>query len=142
MFGSNLTNNQLLAQYLANLMKKHEIDNTNYVSVAQITGRSVTDLDVFLSKKAYNILSNELIIQEPLNPEKDTLISGLAEISKTPRLFIDTNYGEIEFFERENTGFPSEYFSLNNLKKNRMLDNDESAFNYIMQMLKKIHKDN
>jgi len=111
-------NNKLFAEYLANFMKEHDIANTQYAiiagyCVARITGRIVTDLDVIISKDAYNKLSDAIDSSES------------AAISKTPKLSLETQYGEIEFFERENTGFPSNTFSLKNLHKNKMLDYDE-----------------
>lgn len=133
-YGSGLTNNQSLAKYLFDLMKKYSINNTEYAvvagyAVAQITGRRVTDLDVFVSKKAYGkLLENAATIA---SKEKNILMISEAEISKTPRLFILSDYGEIEFFEREDTGFPSVTFSLNNLKKNKMLKYDEFGNPYL-----------
>ena len=113
-------NNKKLAKYLSDFMKKHKIDNSQYAiiagyCVAKITDRQVTDLDVISSKKAYLILTDSIGQESPLS-------IGSAEISKTPRLFMDSPYGQIEFFEREDKGFPSVEFSLKNLQKNKMLD--------------------
>ena len=110
-------NNKLFAQHLANFMKENNISNKDYAiiagyCVAQLTKRSVTDLDVIVSKDAYEKLS-------------EVLLHGSAEITKTNKLFLETPYGEIEFFERENTGFPSKQFSLTNLQKNNMLNYDD-----------------
>jgi len=110
-------NNKLFAQFLANFMKEQNIDNSQYAliagyCVAQIVERNVTDLDVIVTEEAYKKLS--LVLSK-----------GTTEISKTSKLKLDTEYGEIEFFEREKHGFPSDEFSLDNLHKNNMLVNDE-----------------
>lgn len=112
------TNNELFAEYLSSFMMLHGILQKEYALIAgfcsaQITGLPCTDLDVILSKQAYAILS-----------QSDETIKSVAEITKTPKLYIITPYGEIEFFEREHTGFPSATFSLTNLQNEHMLEYD------------------
>ena len=113
--------NEQFAEYLSNFMKDNQIPNTDYAviagyCVARITGRSVTDLDVIVSDRAFEKL---------LNSNDPTLVRDTSKISKTPKLLKSTPHGEIEFFGREHTGFPSNEYSLTNLKKNNMLDLDE-----------------
>ncbi len=132
--GANLTNNQKLAKYLSDFMKEHDITSDDYAiiagyAVAQITGRVVTDLDVILSKDAYKKLLGS--VSPESSPDEDSLSIGSAEITKTPRLFINSPFGEIEFFEREDTGFPSIIFSLRNLQENKMLEYDEFGNPYL-----------
>ena len=127
LFGGN---NQQFAKYLADFMKEHSIANNQYAiiagyAVAQITGRKVTDLDVIANKKGYKQLT------DLANDPKSVVSIGTAEITKTPKLFINSPFGEIEFFEREDTGFPSIDFSLKNLHKNSMLDHDEFGNPYL-----------
>lgn len=124
-------NNQKFAEYLATFMKKHHVNNTDYAIIAgyavgQITGRVVTDLDVIVNKKAYAILSN---ITDNKNLHEST-----TAISNTKKVQLDTEFGEIEFFERENTGFPSDAFSLTNLHKNDMLSYDKFGNPYLNEM--------
>ena len=116
--------NKDFAQYLADFMKQSGITNENYAiiagyCVAQITERIVTDLDVIVSNDAYN----KLLDIVNTNTNKD-LQHGVTSISKTEKISLNTPHGEIEFFGRETTGFPSDEFSLRNLQKNKMLDYD------------------
>ena len=123
--GGNNKINTEFAETLANFMKDNLIGSNDYAiisgyCVGRITGRKATDLDVIVNKEAFNKLKLNKNIQ-----------IKLSEISKTESLKLNTDFGEIEFFEREDKGFPSDTYSLDNLKKNKMLDIDEHGNSYL-----------
>jgi len=108
-------------------MARHSIPNSEYVimagyGVGQITGRQVTDLDVITSELAYNKL-------KAINDAR--LKISVTELSQTEKIVMDTPYGEIEFFEREMTGFPSNAYSLRNLQTQNRLAYDEFLNPYV-----------
>jgi hypothetical protein len=116
-----------LAYLLRNIINIANISNEDYAIIAGYglrNIREVTDLDVAVSKNAYEKLKT-----------LDFLIEGTSKISNTPRLFIDLPFIEkdasIEFFELEKTGFPSDRYSLRNLQKNHDLILDKFQNPYI-----------
>ena len=117
----------ILAYLLRNIINIANISNEDYAIIAGYglrNIREVTDLDVAVSKNAYEKLKT-----------LDFLIEGTSKISNTPRLFIDLPFIEkdasIEFFELEKTGFPSDRYSLRNLQKNHDLILDKFQNPYI-----------
>ena len=119
--------NSHFAKLLSEYMAQHNISSSQYAitagyCVGQITGRQVTDLDVILSKVAY------IKLKASNDPR---LCNSITEISKTEKITMLTTYGEIEFFEREDTGFPSDTYSLKNMLENKMLDCDEFGNPYM-----------
>jgi hypothetical protein len=77
--------------------------------------RQITDLDVVVSINAYEKIKNSSGVK-----------IGKAKISGDERVFLTLNSlgddVEIEFFPKKtNQGFPSKYFSMRNLKKNKKL---------------------
>ena len=119
--------NQGFAKLLSDFMTHHNIGPSDYAimagyGVGQITGRQVTDLDVVLSGLAYNKLKS-------INDER--LKISITDLSRTEKIMMDTPYGEIEFFEREITGFPSNAYSLRNLQAHNRLAYDEFMNPYV-----------
>lgn len=110
----------LLAILLDYMMKELEISTDHYAIISGYGLRDykeVSDLDVILSEEAYNILQKVHYISK-----------STTGISKTEKLYIKfpsiDETAEIEFFQREHTGFPSDKFSLRNLQKNKYLQKD------------------
>ena len=141
---------KLLAQRLKILMEEHEIPKIEYAIIAGYglkDYREISDLDVILSKSAYTKLKR--------NRKNNGIKIGSAGISKDEKLYLNVpeidalnlkSIVEIEFFEREQTGFPSEEFSLRNLQKNGGLIEDEYENPYLsLETLVKyytVHQDN
>lgn len=132
------TNAQILGQTLETLMKQHGIPNAEFAIIAGYCLkhlREITDLDVIVSKEAYNKL------------KRSGLKVGTAKISNTEKLYVSLSESlEIELFEREHTGFPSDQFSLRNMQKVDGLVQDEFGNPYmkpelIVQYYKVYQKD-
>ena len=109
-----------MAQILKWIMKRNGISKTEYFIIAGYglrDYREVTDIDVAVSKQAYNKLR-----------QGGQLKVGMAKISKTERLYLELpeidSDAEIEIFELENKGFPSNKFSLRNMQKHDYLIED------------------
>ncbi len=130
-----ITKSQLLAQKLRIVIEEHEIQNTEYAIIAGYClkdYRDVNDLDVILSKSAY--------IKLKRNRKQNGIKIGSAGISNDEKLYLKVpeidllnleSIVEIEFFERELTGFPSKEFSLRNLQNTDSLIEDEYGNPYL-----------
>lgn len=115
--------NKILSKIISVIMKKLKINVTDYVIIASYClhkYRNISDLDVVVDiETAYPLLKNSGLFEV-----------STAKISGDERLIlkipeIDTN-AEIEIFPKErNIGFPTEYYSLNNLHLNNLLIFDE-----------------
>ena len=86
--------------------------------------RDVGDLDVIVQKNAYNKLKKSKHVK-----------FGKAHISNDEKILIELpslgNNAEIEIFPKKpNVGFPNEYYSLENLKKNNKLISDDFGNQY------------
>ncbi len=118
---------EVLAYILRNIITSNNIEIADY---AIISGyglkqfREVTDIDVAVSKSCFEKLR-----------KINYLKFGKTKISNTDRLFLELPFigdgAEIEFFELENKGFPSNRFSLKNLQKNKYLTKDNFGNPYI-----------
>lgn len=111
----------IMGKILSVIMQSLNISQSEYVVIASYClkeFRQVSDLDVIVSNDAYEILK-----------QSDLFEISLAKISQDERLVlklfqIDPD-AEIEFFPKDkNIGFPSNYFSLNNLQQNNLLTFD------------------
>lgn len=108
-----------MARTLSQIMKKYKIEKTEYMIIAGYglrNYREVTDLDVAVSRNAYDTLKRSGKFEV-----------DLAKISGTERLCLKlptiSEDAEIEFFELEDHGFPANTFSLRNMQeKNSLID--------------------
>lgn len=119
-YKNKVSKNDLLALILNFIIKDARITRDDYAVIASYgmrDFREVGDLDVIVSIRGYQMIKDLGYINV-----------GEAKISKTERLFIEfpsiDEDAEIEFFEREDEGFPNNDFSLTNLKKNKYLKLD------------------
>jgi len=115
-YSDKISKTDILALILSVLMKTVEINTDEYFIMAGYGLRGlkeIGDLDVGVNRKSFQIL-------------KQYLPSSTAKISKTERIVLKLNKlkTEIEFFELENKGFPSNKYSLKNLLKNKNLITD------------------
>ena len=114
---------KILSKILSEIMKKLKINNMDYMIIASYClhkYRTITDLDVIVdANTAYPLLKNSGIFEVSI-----AKISGDERlVLKIPEIDIDA---EIEIFPKErNVGFPTEYYSLNNLHLNNLLLYDE-----------------
>ena len=116
-------NTNILPKILSEIMKNLKINVTDYMIIASYClhkYRNITDLDVIVdANTAYPLLKNSGLFEV-----------SVAKISGDERLVlkipeIDIN-AEIEIFPKErNVGFPSEYYSLENLNNLNLLIFDE-----------------
>ncbi len=117
----------IMAYILKSIMDNAKIEKEDYAIIAGYglrEFREVTDIDVSVSKAALKKLK-----------KLNYLKVGKAKLSDNERLFIELPYighdAEIEIFEAENKGFPSDKFSLRNLQKNKYLTEDSFGNPYI-----------
>ncbi|MBM3931265.1 MAG: hypothetical protein FJ336_08355 [Sphingomonadales bacterium] len=124
--------NNILAFVLKKIMDKLGLTDKQYVIIAGYClnkYKDVTDLDVIVQKgKPYNKLRNSGLF-----------MIDTARISKDERLVlklinIDEN-AEIEIFpKRKNIGFPSNYYSLENLQLENLLSYDNYGNPYFNEL--------
>ena len=125
--------NNIMACVLKKIMDKLKITTKQYMIIAGYClhkYKDVTDLDVVVQKgkKAYNKLRDSGLCK-----------IDIAKISKDERLIlalknIDEN-AEIEFFPKaRKIGFPSNYYSLENLQSKKLLDYDDYGNPYFNEI--------
>lgn len=117
-------NAEFVKQLKTLAVHKLKISQSEYIigfgyPVRRITGEVCDDLDVICSGKAWGILC------QAAAEGKYELKIGKTKISDTNKILAQTNYGEIEFFDRSDTGFPTDYFSFQNITQNNRYETDE-----------------
>lgn len=126
--GGSLGNKvETMSKILSDIMKKHNIQNDQYVIIASYClhkYREIGDLDVVVDASVYNRLRDSNMFE-----------ISTAAISKDERLvlklpMIDED-AEIEIFPKErHIGFPSNDYSLDSLHNNNMLLYDANGNPY------------
>jgi hypothetical protein len=131
-----LSKTDFLGLYLKLLCIRYGIKTKEYVIIAgyclrnygrpEVTfSRVAGDIDVIMGDRAFNILKNACI--------------GEHKIKGVENLFIKLNHDlEIEIYKREDSGFPSNDFSVINLHKKEMIDFDKYS-NPILNETSLIH---
>jgi|SRR5579872_7331877 len=110
-----------LVQKLKEILTFANVEKNDYAIIAGYClyqMRDVGDIDVIVSKNAFEKLET-----------LDILKKGIATLDGVKKLYIEFedigNNAEIEFFEKENKGFPDDRFSLRNMQvKNMLVDDD------------------
>lgn len=110
-----------LVQKLKEILSSADIEKNDYAIIAgycMYQMRDVGDIDVIVSKCAFERLKRISILQK-----------GNAALDGADKLYIKFedigNDAEIEFFEKENNGFPDDRFSLRNMQRDNMLVEDD-----------------
>lgn len=124
--------NKIMAYVLKKIMDKLKITNKQYIIIAGYClhkYKNVTDFDVIVQEgKAYNKLRNSGLF-----------IVDTAKISKDERLVLKLSNidedAEIEIFSKsKKIGFPSNYYSLENLQSKNLLSYDDYGNPYFNEL--------
>ena len=128
-----VSKNNMMACVLKFIMDKLKITNKQYMVIAGYClhkYKDVTDLDVVVQKgkTAYNKLRDSGLCK-----------IDIAKISKDERLVLTLDSidkdAEIEFFPKSRKiGFPSNYYSLDNLQSKKLLDYDDYGNPYFNEI--------
>lgn len=120
-----LSKTDFLGLYLKLLCLRYGIESRAYVIIAgyclRIYGREVGDIDVVMNNRAFDILKKARV--------------GEYKVKGVENLFIKLIHGlEVEIYKCEDSGFPSNDFSVKNLHNNDMVDSDKYFNPFLNEM--------